>query len=361
MGTIQEKTLSDGRIAYKAQVIKKKNRKVVLQKSRQFARKAQAKAWMESVEKAFEKTGAAPSRHRNTTMASLIWTYLADHDALDRSYEYSKERDLLYIADRTYFGEMVAEEITAKDISDFGSWLRQGRKPPTVRNYLSYLKPIFRVAKIRFDVNIELSTFEEAWEPLKITNVVGKSAERTRRPEIEELDQLMRAFELSRLNGNNPIDRIVAFAIFSTRRLGEITQLTWDDYHPNDQRVCVRDMKNPTNKRGNHVWCRITPEAQAIIECMPQDDERIFPVPKTSISAAFSRKTNDLGIKDLRFHDLRHEGVSWIFEKGWTIPEVQSVSGHRTWDSLRRYNQYDKPADKYENWEWKERVTKNWL
>ena len=43
------------------------------------------------------------------------------------------------------------------------------------------------------------------------------------------------------------------------------------------------------------------------------------------------------GIADLHFHDLRHEGVSRLFEKGYAIEQVSLVSGHRSWSSLKRY------------------------
>lgn len=43
------------------------------------------------------------------------------------------------------------------------------------------------------------------------------------------------------------------------------------------------------------------------------------------------------GIPDLRFHDLRHEAVSRLFEAGLSVPEVAMVSGHRTPAMLFRY------------------------
>ena len=30
------------------------------------------------------------------------------------------------------------------------------------------------------------------------------------------------------------------------------------------------------------------------------------------------------------FHDLRHEAISRMFEKGINVPEVVSISGHKT-------------------------------
>jgi len=36
-------------------------------------------------------------------------------------------------------------------------------------------------------------------------------------------------------------------------------------------------------------------------------------------------------------HDLRHEGISRLFERGLNIPEVALISGHLSWNTLKRY------------------------
>ena len=54
----------------------------------------------------------------------------------------------------------------------------------------------------------------------------------------------------------------------------------------------------------------------------------------------------------MHFHDLRHEGVSRLFEKGLTIPHVATVSGHRSWQSLKRYTHIRQVGDKYVGWQW---------
>ena len=40
---------------------------------------------------------------------------------------------------------------------------------------------------------------------------------------------------------------------------------------------------------------------------------------------------------DVTFHCLRHEGISRLFEKGYSIPQVAVHSGHKNWNNLRRY------------------------
>jgi integrase len=116
--------------------------------------------------------------------------------------------------------------------------------------------------------------------------------------------------------------------------------------------VLVRDMKHPGEKIGNDQWVDLPPEALAVVERQPQSGERIFPASTDAVSAAFTRACQFLGIDDLHFHDLRHDGVSRLFELGWSIPQVACVSGHRSWQSLKRYTHIRQRGDKYAGWRW---------
>ena len=42
-------------------------------------------------------------------------------------------------------------------------------------------------------------------------------------------------------------------------------------------------------------------------------------------------------MNDFHFHDLRHEGISRLFELGLNIAEVSAISGHRELKMLMRY------------------------
>ena len=43
-------------------------------------------------------------------------------------------------------------------------------------------------------------------------------------------------------------------------------------------------------------------------------------------------------IDDLRFHDLRHEAISRMVERGLSVMEVASISGHKSVTMLARYS-----------------------
>lgn len=118
------------------------------------------------------------------------------------------------------------------------------------------------------------------------------------------------------------------------------------------QRVLVRDMKNPGQKIGNDVWCYIPDEAWRILKTMPKSSAEIFPYDSATISSSWAKACKFLGIKDLHFHDLRHDGVSRLFEMDWDIPRVASVSDHRDWNSLLRYTHMRGRGHHYKDWKW---------
>jgi integrase len=232
-------------------------------------------------------------------------------------------------------------------------------QPQTRANYFSHLSAVFTVARPAWGYPLDRQEIQDAMVVLRKLGIIGKSNMRDRRPTLGELDRIMEHFETVRRHrpSSLPMAKIVAFAIFSTRRQDEITRFAWTDYDKDAGRGWVRDMKHPGDKVGNDVLCDLPPEAIAIVESMPRTDPQIFPFAAESISAAFTRACKLLAIDDLHFHDLRHEGISRLFEMGKTIPQVAIISGHRSWTSLKRYSHLRQSGDKYSGWRWLATVT----
>ena len=115
---------------------------------------------------------------------------------------------------------------------------------------------------------------------LRKQKAIAKSSKRDRRPTLDELDRLLTFFQerSERAPHSAPMVDIILFALFSTRRMEEITRIRWADFEPSTDkhpaRVLVRDMKNPGAKRGNDVWCELPPEAEAVIDA-PAAERRL--------------------------------------------------------------------------------------
>jgi integrase len=314
-----------------------------------FDREQAAKTWMLRREAALSQPGAIEALARtDPTLSEAIDLYLAD---TKREPGKTKSQVLRSIK-RMPIGAMKCSAITSADVVNFAKSLTG--QPQTVGNYIAHLASIFAVARPAWNVPLDMQAMNDARVVMKRLGVTSRSKQRTRRPTLDELDMLLEYFGHTRTKriNSNPMQSIVAFAILSTRRLDEITRITWADLDEKRSEILVRDMKNPGEKIGNNVRCSLVPEALRIIKAQPRVSERIFPANADSISSAFTRACQILGIEDLHFHDLRHDGISRLFELGWTIPQAAAVSGHRTWTSLKRYTHMREEGDKYAGWKW---------
>ncbi len=137
---------------------------------------------------------------------------------------------------------------------------------------------------------------------------------------------------------------IVRFAMATTMRRGEIIQLRWDDLDAAKRLILVRDRDDPRKKQGNDQWVPLLGDAWELVQRQPKEGERIFPVHAQALSKVFKAACDGLGIPDLHFHDLRHEGTSRLFEQGYEIQQVSLATSRKNWSHLRRYSSL-KPED----------------
>lgn len=117
-------------------------------------------------------------------------------------------------------------------------------------------------------------------------------------------------------------------------RIGEVCKLKWIDLNEQHKTIIVRDRKDPRKKEGNHMIAPLLGGSFDIVMKQDKTNELIFPYNSRSVIAGFQRVRNELGIEDLRYHDLRREGASRLFEQGYSIEEVAQVTGHRNLNIL---------------------------
>ena len=358
MTQIAERKRKDGSVAYVAQINIRRNGKWAHRESRSFDKRASAAAWYEKRMKEIKAAGDDLStiKSKNRTLAAAIDRYVTESVK-----EIGKTKAQVLRSIREYdIADMPCNEIQSHDIVQFARELSTTREPSTVGNYLSHLSAIFALARPAWGIPLDQQSMKDAFVVCNRLGITGKGKKRDRRPTLEELDALMSAFQAKhhRRPGSIPMHRIVGFALFSTRRQEEITKIAWKGIDREHSRVFIKDMKHPGDKIGNDVWCDLPPIALRIALAMPKKDKLVFPYKPDTISASFTRTCKVLGIDDLRFHDLRHEGVTRLFETGLTIPQAAAVSGHRAWSSLQRYTHIKEAGDKYQDWSWLETLTR---
>lgn len=360
MGTIITRPRRDGKPSYLAQIAKQSGGKVV-RENRTFRDHKAAKAWVRLREAELDNPKAFKAATQQVrTLGDAIARYLEEH----RGEIGKTKAACLAGIQRHAIANMACGDVGSEDIVAFAKTISTvtglaNPGPSTVNNYVSHLSSVFALARKAWGYPLDPEEMSNAVFVLKKQEAIAKSNKRDRRPTLEELDRLLAFFQerTDRAPHSAPMVDIILFATFSTRRMEEITRIRWSDFeeatdkHP--ARVLVRDMKNPGGKKGNDIWCDLPPEAAAVLVRQPRKGDVIFPYTVDAISAAFTRACKLLGIEDLHFHDLRHEGVSRLFEAGWTIPHVAMVSGHRSWSSLQRYTQLREKDDKFAGWSWR--------
>ena len=162
------------------------------------------------------------------------------------------------------------------------------------------------------------------------------------------LEALLSYYEEVKEKGQQEIDmaKVIGFALFSTRRIGEITKIKWDQVDDEGQRILIKDMKGASGD----AWCHVPDEAWAIMNSIPKSKEGPFPYKSTSIKASFDRVCKLLQIKNISIYDLRDEGITRLFEIGWDASSVASVSGHSNLGSMGKFTHLSGVGDKYKDW-----------
>lgn len=355
---ITKRKRSDGTVGYTVQIRIKRSGKVVHTESQTFDREQAARAWQGKRQEELAKPGGLEKAQvKDPLLADVIDQYEKE---TKRELGRTKKQVLKTIRESA-LGKRRCSEATSPVLVDWAKELLQGgREPQTVGNYVSHLASVFTIARPAWGYPLDQQAMEDARVVMVKMGYIAKSGERDRRPTLGELDQLMEHFTRQRIHRPDtiPMDALTAFCLFSTRRIDEACRIEWADFDEARGGVWVRDMKHPGEKIGNDVFVTLPPQALQVALAQPRAGKRIFPFNSKSASTAFTRAAAFLRIEDLHMHDLRHEGISRLFEMGWTIPQVATVSGHRTWASLKRYTHIRQSGDKYEGWAWLGRLTR---
>jgi integrase len=297
--------------------------------TKQFATKSAAAAWIYETEKDM-KAGVSPES-KTQTISTLIAEYRKMRGVNRPIADKSTEDYTLNILDRT-LGDTKANKLTVDAIA---AWAQE-RMDDDVGGYkincdLSKLGTV-----LRYTMPALLAVVDASRPKLDYLGLICGNKQRERRPTSGELTGI-----LAWLGANEgALSRdFVEFAGLTAMRRGEIADLRWDDLNTQDRIVLVRNRKDPRQKIGNDQFVPLLAGSFEIVQRQERTDDLIFPIRGKQITKVFHDACVALDIVDLHFHDLRHHGISLMFEHGYDIHQVSIVSGHKNWAHLKRYTQ----------------------
>jgi integrase len=234
----------------------------------------------------------------------------------EAGYQASGKYRLQYLLDR--FGSMNLTDITFKALQEFASERAATAAPATVRRDL---------VSIRAILNREYKIGHLAAVPPMPST--GKGKVLCRWLTSEEERRLLAA-------AKPHIRLLIAFAVDTGGRKGELFKLDWRDVNLTRKTVMFRNTKN-----GEDRSVRLTQRALAILlEIGPKEAGPVFTYRGRAmgdVKHSFNRARQKAGIEKLRFHDLRHTFASRLVQRGVPLYEVMHLTGHKSFSMVQRY------------------------
>lgn len=122
---------------------------------------------------------------------------------------------------------------------------------------------------------------------------------------------------------------IVICAIVTGLRRGNVIGLDWDQVSLSERTITV------TVKGGAVHVVKIAPALMAILSTKPRRQGRVFDA--TNFRRHWYAAVKAAGLKNFRFHDLRHTFASWARKTGTDLPTLKEALHHSDISMTMRY------------------------
>jgi integrase len=249
-----------------------------------------------------------------------------------------------------FFGSRPLDRIARRDVESLGAqMIRKGKAPATTRHALSVLHTIFEHAR------------RQEW-------VVANPVSLADKPRVEQVDPDIRFLdteEVEALVRGVPDDYLgrverpmYLAAAMTGMRQGELLALRWLDVDWAAQRVRIRrnfvrgEFGTPKSKRSSRsvpLADRLARELDQLhrVTNWPGEDDLVFahphtgkPIDRSKLLKRFKSALKHAGVRDVRFHDLRHTFGTRLAAQGVPMRTLQEMMGHRDFKTTLIYADY---------------------
>ena len=258
-----------------------------------------------------------------TTLGELLERYRLEITSKKKSPH--SEDCKIKALQRLDIAQLPLMRVSAAKVAKLRDLLMEERQPATVVHYLAYLSNAWNIAQKEWGINL----------PQNPVSQISKPIVRNRRERIltkAEYARLLDAASHSKFYMRN----IIIFAYETAARFGEIIRL-----HKDDVDLFKRTCKFKDTKNGED---RDVPLTEAAIKALKDQ-------PASTNGMYFNVGTHDsfkhfwvkvkirAEISNFRFHDLRACAITnfMLPPYNFTIAQTAVISGHKSWDELKRY------------------------
>jgi integrase len=351
VANIERRVSKDGAVSFRAKVRLKGATPV----SATFERKTDAARWSQQTEAAIREgryfKNAEAKRH---TLADLVDRYKREVLPTKPKSAVDQTRQLDWWAAR--IGHLVLADVTPAALSQCKTDLASGmqgdgrmtvttknprtgktttktvepRSPSTVLRYMAVLSHAFSIA-----------TKEWQWlddSPMRKVSKPKEPRGRVRYLSDDERDALLKACAASK---SADLHVAVMLALSTGARLMELMSLRWPQVDLQRRVITLTETKNGeirsvplTGKALEMVAERAKVRRIDTDLLFPSKTDRHKPI---DLHGPFSTALKNAGIKDFRWHDLRHTTASWLAMNGASLAEIAEALGHKTLAMVKRY------------------------
>ena len=291
--------------------------------SKSFRLKADAEGWARKVESEQERAvWHDGSEAERMTLREALDRY--EREVTPRKRAQASERSNLRALRDEPAAALALARIRSREVAQMrDAWARAGLKPASIKRRMVTLSHVFTVAAIEWGMPGLKNN-----NPVREVRLAPEDNERARRVSDEEIDAICAATESAELAA------YVRLAVETAMRRGELCKLRWEHV---DLAAGEAYLPRPVTKNRHARAVPLTPTTVALLQSLPRrSDGRVMGLRPDSVTQAFERARDRVGLTDLTFHDLRHEATSRLAEK-LEAHELAAWTGHREMKMVLRY------------------------
>jgi len=283
--------------------------------------------------------GAYFKQKEQVTVDHLLGRYWSEYARYLKSGNSAVKSQCAHIL--KHFGKAtVFSEITDADVSAFKAKLRAKLSNSTVNRVLSTLRKIHNTAKDEWEYAVPDVKFKQ--------HMLKEPEARTRWLTNEEAEKLIE-------NAAEHLKKPIRFALLTGVRLSNILNLQWEHINFEQNEIEFRIKSNIPG--GKLLVLPMSKELRALLgSCDPHQEGNVFlryfkpdkltgeqrePEPIKKFRRSFKTACDGAGIKNFRFHDLRHTAATWMVQNGVPLDLVQEVLGHTDIGTTKKYAHRD--------------------
>ena len=299
-------------------------RKGYSQVTKTFTSKEAAKRWIKAVETDMERGEFKP--RLDMTVGQLIKRYQTDVIPKQKAHQSALVRCRRL---RRMLGKINLSDLSPAHLASYRDERLKSIKPNTLKRELSILSSAINTAIIDWGIPIPSN-------PVAMTRIPKYDDSRDRRLKDGEEEKLLAIAK--------PVyRRAIIIAVETAIRRGELLNIRKSHINFDKQTLHIPETKTDTPRTiplSTRAIKALRDQIKSISDAnvvQMERDPKLFSMSSPMFRHEIHKYRVKLDMEDWRFHDLRHEATSRLFERGLNVMEVALVTGHQDLRMLKRY------------------------